>query len=297
MSKFLDLEGLGYYTQCFKPGLAEVIDEGAKNLLDCSINTLKQIFTSGTWNNNVYTIPTGDISITVNTDNTLIVSATNVTTTKIIRIGTLGTNQGNLYFSCTPNVEGAGTKFRSSIAYVGYDDGEGLNVPNQTTSRTISLEIVGSSDSPTTISNIVYKPMLCTKSKWNISTAYSPYAMTNIELTTKEQQNENDIISGFSGCQFLADTADKETAYTFSVKRRDTRARYRYGILMAGISAVGTSLYSIWCDTDNNVTIALMAGTSTRTFTGTLTFDGYDGTLSITPSSRQYGGIRIIWFD
>jgi hypothetical protein len=183
MSKFLDLEGLGYYTQCFKPGLVELVDSGAKNLLDCSINTLKQILTRGTWNNNVYTNNTGDVFMTVNSDNTLTISATNVTANRTITIGTLETNQGNLYFSCTPNIEGAGTKFRSSINYVGYDDGEGLNVPNLTTPRAIQLEIVGSSASPTTLSNIIYKPMLCTKAVWNISHEYQPYAMSNVELT------------------------------------------------------------------------------------------------------------------
>lgn len=193
MSKFLDLEGLGYYTQCFKPGLVELVDGGAKNLLDCSINALKQILTSGTWNNNIYTNSAGDISMTVNSDNTLTISATNVTANRTITIGTLGTNQGNLYFSCTPNIEGAGTKFRSGINYVGYDDGEGLNVPNLTTSRAIQLEIVGSSASPTTLSNIVYKPMLCTKSKWNISQTYQPYRPSEDEQNAQIAVNTSEI--------------------------------------------------------------------------------------------------------
>lgn len=162
--------------------LIELVDGGAKNMLDCSINALKQILTSGTWNDNVYTVRTGDVSMTVNADNILTISATNVTTNRTITIGMLEADQGNLYFSCTPNIEGAGTKFRSGINYVGYDDGEGLNVPNQTTSRTIQLEIVGSSASPTTLSNIVYKPMICTKAAWNISHAYQPYRPSYQEL-------------------------------------------------------------------------------------------------------------------
>ena len=34
MSKFLDMDGLQYYTNKFKPGLANVIDNGEKNLLN-----------------------------------------------------------------------------------------------------------------------------------------------------------------------------------------------------------------------------------------------------------------------
>jgi hypothetical protein len=165
-----------------RAALVELVDSGAKNLLDCSINALKQRLTSGTWNNNVYTNTAGDISMTVNSDNTLTISATNVTTNRTITIGVLETNQGNLYFSCTPNIEGAGTKFRSGINYVGYDDGEGLNVPNLTTSRSIQLEIIGSSASPTTLSNIVYKPMLCTKAAWDVSHSYQPYRPSYQEL-------------------------------------------------------------------------------------------------------------------
>ena len=32
MSKFLDIDGLEYYTQQFKPGLAELVDDGLKNI-------------------------------------------------------------------------------------------------------------------------------------------------------------------------------------------------------------------------------------------------------------------------
>lgn len=298
MSKFLDLEGLGYYTGLVKGRYDPQIEEIKTNILLNTNNGVKNYYNltkSSTTNNTVvFTINT-DKSVTVNgtaTPENSVFNLDNWTCTEAGIYYVVGCPTGGSWSSSTPYT------YRIRVAvndtWKGDDIGNGFAV-SLAVGDVVNLQI--NTSTTYTANNLVFRPMICPKSFYDMDTSYQPYAMTNIELTTKEQQNENDIISGFSGCQFLADTADKATTYTFSVKRRDTRARYRYGILMAGVSAEGTSLYSIWCDTYNNVTIALIAGTSVRTFTGTLTFNGYDGTLSITPTDRQYGGIRIIWFD
>lgn len=40
--------------------------------------------------------------------------------------------------------------------------------------------------------------MICTKEDWDNSHDYQPYALSNAELTAKEQQNESDILSGLT---------------------------------------------------------------------------------------------------
>lgn len=83
MSKFLDMDGLQYYTNKFKPGLANVIDNGEKNLLDCSLETLKSINPTGniyqiTWSDNIATSGLGATFI-INSDNTISISANSTT--------------------------------------------------------------------------------------------------------------------------------------------------------------------------------------------------------------------------
>jgi hypothetical protein len=46
-----------------------------------------------------------------------------------------------------------------------------------------------------TADNLTFKPMICTKSMWDVSHTYQPYARSNAELTAKEQVNENNISS------------------------------------------------------------------------------------------------------
>lgn len=310
MSKFLDLEGLGYYTTLVKGRYDTQIEDIKTNILLVEqMNGAKNKLAYNEIGNESQhsTIFTDrGVTLTIQNDGTILCSGTND-----------GTGDSNFRLWANGSLFDVSPYCTGKYAALGCPSGgsaDSYNItiykPQQYNIKDTGSGVILTNTSLTNISFVItvkpnvnvdgksFKPMIIPKSLYDAGfTDYQPYAMTNNELTTKEQQNESDIISGFSGCQFLADTADKETAYTFSVKRRDTRTRYRYGILMAGVSAAGTALYSIWCDTNNNVTIALIAGTSTRTFTGTLTFNGYDGTLSITPTDRQYGGIRIIWFD
>lgn len=111
------------------------------------------------------------------------------------------------------------------------------------------------------------------------------------------ETNKTNISSGLSGCRLLANINDRDS-YTFTFPKRDaTTTRYRFGLIMAGVSAAGTSLFAIFADTNNDVTINKIAGTTSRTFTGAISYSGDDCTLTLTPNDTQYGGIRVIWFD
>ena len=120
------------------------------------------------------------------------------------------------------------------------------------------------------------------------------------EKVEQIETNKNNILSvadQLAACQFLVDIADK-AAYTFTFPTPHTSTnRYRFGLIMAGVSAAGTSLFAIFADTNNNVTINKIAGTTSRTFSGTISYSGDNCTLTIRPNDTQYGGIRVIWFD
>jgi hypothetical protein len=58
-------------------------------------------------------------------------------------------------------------------------------------SRIVAIVVYGGAGTV----NLVFKPMISTKADYNASSAYQPYAMSNADLTVKEQTNETNISS------------------------------------------------------------------------------------------------------
>lgn len=71
------------------------------------------------------------------------------------------------------------------------DTGSGSSVFTITTSGDYRLNILLAAYA--TVSNITFKPMITLSSVYYQGITYQPYAMSNAELTAKEQQNENNI--------------------------------------------------------------------------------------------------------
>lgn len=190
MSKFLDLEGLGYYTQCFKPGLAEVIDSGAKNLWDFKnltsvasggITTSKTdtditVTSTAAWSSIAYpvTLPAGNYVFSTLISNyskdANVPSDSNVIR---IRIATQSGGQGGIGdISITENGKYS------------------LNF----TSTGATLYVLYYPNYNATSYNNTFKAsenMICTKATWNISQTYQPYAMSNMEITSKIEHIAN----------------------------------------------------------------------------------------------------------
>lgn len=183
MSKFLDLEGLGYYTQCFKPGLAEVIDSGAKNLCLVDIQRILVLNPTATQSGNTitkdnhlfFTINSNDITINSDGQNNLcflqLCNNNNFTIQDGITYMLSGCQGGS---STTYDLRvsyGTGTynypQYSEPIPVVYRDD------------TTYNIAIVVRANQ--TLSDITIRPMLCTKSAWNISQTYQPYRPTEDE--------------------------------------------------------------------------------------------------------------------
>lgn len=177
MSKFLDIDGLEYYTKTFvKPGLTEFVDTIAdKNELD--INNYTSITGSG-------------FNFNLNSDGSIDISWNNVSTIPVMRIKgcRVGPKLNGLMLSGCP-VGGGLSTYRLDVRIgddaqgteqvVAYDSGEGSNSFNLSTDTvTIGFRIASSSGSVT-----IY-PMICTLDNWNISHSYVPYRNG---LATKEE--------------------------------------------------------------------------------------------------------------
>lgn len=172
---------------------------GAKNFFDYTLEKLKTYNTSGTWNNNIYTIR--GISFTINSNLSITIDGTQD-----------GTDYGSDLYLCSPNsatgrlpvslIEGkkicAGEPIDSSIIRYGvwyYDtsktylnkqqsmeNGEDelvINIPSDAVYFTQYLRI----NSTKSISNFTIYPMLILAT--DTDKTFTPYAMTNRELTEK----------------------------------------------------------------------------------------------------------------
>ena len=73
-----------------------------------------------------------------------------------------------------------------------YNTTRTITIPSGRTKWYVRLQV--KSTTTGTINETV-KPMICTKALYDLDNFFVPYAMSNIELTAKEQVNENNIIS------------------------------------------------------------------------------------------------------
>lgn len=184
MSKFLDLDGLEYYTSRFKPELVELVDGGAKNLCLVDIQrilvlnpTATQLGNTITKDNHLFfTINSNDITINSDGQNNLcflqLCNNNNFTIQDGITYMLSGCQGGS---STTYDLRvsyGTGTynypQYSEPIPVVYRDD------------TTYNIAIVVRDNQ--TISGITIRPMLCTKSAWDISHTYQPYRPSYQEL-------------------------------------------------------------------------------------------------------------------
>ena len=189
---------LEYKADVNQTNILYVADQIGKNQLDISLDTLKAVNTSGTWNGNVYTLSVG--TVTVNADGSITVKKTS-TASRI------------LFYLSDKNADMAisGTKFASYILSgcppTGSNDTYGLN-GEQATSPWSSVAIeygngytINTSSIPvyfyislnaaytTPSEGLTFKPMICTAEAWSISHEFEPYALPNYDLTRLEAED------------------------------------------------------------------------------------------------------------
>ena len=163
MSKFLDMDGLEYYTSRFKPELVDIVDSGAKNVL--KINRSSQtIFTSDLMNTvvvNGTTASSGDANVFLN------LNYSNQTTITI--------PQGDWI------IVGYGDMTHLRFRYAENDAGKKIGNYGEPLLFTVTSTAINNwvriecQENNITFDNVTVQVMLCTQAAWNISHTFVPY--------------------------------------------------------------------------------------------------------------------------
>lgn len=161
MSKFLDIDGLEYYTKQFKPGLAELVDGGLKNI------AVPNILMAGGHPNVTITQGNGHYELTGTTGSNAMTLYLFQPTTDYICPQDMfiypATSLSNIVYK-TRIIDENGTSTYPSIGTSGYLVTAGNKIRN----------IYVQANANTTISAII-DLMVCSKAAWTISHSYQPY--------------------------------------------------------------------------------------------------------------------------
>lgn len=151
--------------------LTEIIDSGDKNLLPFNnLDTIKAQNTGGTWANNVYTHNSG-ITFTINDDFSITVNGTATGSNGVLVLsapGGFSIEEGNWVLSGCPE-GGSTTAYNISIAATASDIGASVQFTS-CSAKLVRLYVIEG----TTITNLTFKPMVCSKAYWDISHKYVP---------------------------------------------------------------------------------------------------------------------------
>lgn len=173
---------------------SEQVVLGAKNLWPISIANLKTINTSGTWSGNTYTHSTGT-SFTCTVDNAGYVTDIEANgapsggnSDLYLYVGIPSWLKANTDYILSGCPSGGGDMYKIQYSnwtegaeYIKYDYGDGVTIQKITDSTTQRARILVNSGYA--ISGKHFKPMV--RLATDTDSTYTPYAMTNIELTEK----------------------------------------------------------------------------------------------------------------
>lgn len=158
--------------------LVEIIDSGAKNRLTFKIADIKQQNTSGTWSGNTFSHSTG-VSFTINDDYSVTVNGTASGANAAFVIspnGRFTIENGNWVLSGSPS-GGSTTSYNISIAGTASDLGNSVEFTG-CTAQFVRIYVI----SGTTVNNLVFRPMVCSKAAWQITNKYVPYCPSLQEI-------------------------------------------------------------------------------------------------------------------
>lgn len=171
--------------------LIDLVDSGAKNELYFTLSDLQTwnsaTTTGATWLGNVCT--TNGISFTVNSDGTITANGTLTSERAIFRIvwNTPNVYGGKILSGCPSG--GSPSTYQMNLeqvaspwATIAQDRGNGSEITNNT-----SINIYVYIAVKTSVSNLTFRPMICSKAAWDVSQKYVPYGMSNAELTAAIQ--------------------------------------------------------------------------------------------------------------
>ena len=168
-----------------RESLAEVVDSGAKNLLNFDITSLQALNTGGTWSGNSYT--KNGVTFTYN-DSTKTISTygTSTSNTVIFYLMNFTPTSGTSFTISGCPSGGSATGYRlCNMEQTWVNDyGSSDTAVGDGTSKQMANYINHSGTAVGTSSNpLTWKPMLCTKAAFAISPKFVPYAKSNYSLT------------------------------------------------------------------------------------------------------------------
>lgn len=243
------------------PALVEAVDSGGKNMI------VPEVVSS-----------TESITITSNADGSYILNGTTGSSVTNIRIGTVTMKAGTYVLSgCASGGSGGTWLLRlygeTTITNISPTEGNEFT----TGEYTAYIDIVIGANK--TLTNAVFKPMVCTLAEWQASNQYvapSPKLNELSKLRTY-RQTTNATTYKFAHLDGLSNTG-----------------KFKYALLVGGGTASAPEdalLWMVFISTNGAVTITKVFGSGTQTLTGTVTNDN----LTITASATIYGGLRLIW--
>lgn len=166
-----------------KKELIELVDNGAKNELLLTLDEFKSQNTSGTWSGDAYTI--NGITFTVNDDMTVTVNGTLTGERALFRLFFDRPNiWGGKFLTGCPSggsVYDYGINFEQSVSpwsSIAQDYGNGNIISNNTSTNIYGYIVIKKS-----VSNLTFKPMICSKAAWDVSQKYVPYVLKPLYRT------------------------------------------------------------------------------------------------------------------
>lgn len=257
------------------PALIECVDNGTKNELSYSLERLKALNTSGTWSGNSYTFR--GVTFTYNASTKEISTyGTSTVANAVFHFDTgFIPKSGTTYVLSGCPRSGSVSSYR--LCNMGEtwanDFGNSATAIGDGTAKDIAIYVASANIDVGTSSNpLVWKPMICEKSLYNVSPTFEPYAMSNVELTEKVAINENAFSTASMASliynEALAQGYDTNNILTYMLSiytATDNEYVCAYGVYKHGVMhrCVAMVNNTITISAFNNLgTIALSGGTA-----------------------------------
>ena len=265
-------------TGLITPELIELVDSGAKNLVDCSVDNIKALNSTSSYSWNGNTVTAEGRTATVNADKTITVAAGTGTDEFWLKVANYAYASGVSYvLSGCPTNGSTTTYYMESDNLNLRDIGSGVVINSATTD---ALYIVVKTTGATP--ELTFKPMLCTLAAWNVSHKYVQYR-PNWDLVVSEintiKSNEGILVDSTTtigtdwtltnitlqapvnayvlmnafihwgqkaprGIRITRTNTSATEAVLATVE--DTNDKYQLGITALGIKSGGANTYYVW---------------------------------------------------
>ena len=160
--------------------IAALVNGGAKNKLEVTLASIKAANTPGSWSGNAYTWR--GITFTINSDLTITVTGENEGNNDCwLYLGDAKNYSGCVMSGCP--VGGSLTTYELQTASNTVRDfGEGVEITSTTPTRIAIIIRAGYNPDGYNPDGLIFKPMICSTSDWNISHDYVQYCPSLYEL-------------------------------------------------------------------------------------------------------------------